>query len=101
MFKGCLSVHLFFHLSVLLSVRLKSCSCNNSRMHEGYFFKLGGSIYYDSTMNSLEFGFHRSKVEITIGPNMDKIQFWSHNSIHMYHNDIATFVNKKDLMGQC
>ena len=41
-------------------------------MHDGNFFKLGGVIDYDMTINLLHFGFHRSKAEVTTGLFMSK-----------------------------
>ena len=61
---------LFGQLSTLSTVHpsshLKTCPHNSC-------FKLGGSINYDVTMNWLDFGFPRSKVEVTTGPNMGKM----------------------------
>ena len=68
-------------------------------MYDGNFLKFGGSIHYDMKMDWLEFGFQRSKGEVTTGPIWAKIQFWSHSSLQMYQ--VATFVNGKDLLGQC
>ena len=59
--------------SVLPSVGpYKSRKCSNSRLHEGNSLKYGESMDYDMTINRLDFGCHRSKVEVTTGPNMGK-----------------------------
>ena len=68
-------------------------------MQEGNSLKLGGSMDYDMTMNCLDFGFHRSKVKVTTGPNMAKLQFGGHNSTQM--DQAASFIHGKDLLGEC
>ena len=48
-------------------------------------------MYYDMTMNWLDFGFRRSKDQVTTGPNMGNSSIKS--SIKMYQ--VALFVNGK------
>ena len=44
-------------------------------MHDGNFLKFGGSINYHMTINWLDFGFHRSKGEVTTGCLPSKTNF--------------------------
>ena len=60
---------------------------------KGKSLKFGGSMDYDMKMNWLDFGFHRSKIEVTTGPNMDI------NSVKMCQ--AATIIHGKDLLDQC
>ena len=65
--------HYVLGLSIRASVGPSVCmNLVNRIMPEGNSLKFGGSVDYDMTMKSIDFGFHRSKVKVTTKPNMKK-----------------------------